>query len=125
MPKYILDLPKRPYRLWCPLTHLFSGDSERLSQGQKPPNLKADVCDLVSRSRTNGSEHLLPHTLSWRVQGTALLAEGANLMEPYSVLLQRRWLLYEGQSNEYLKSAIKIRNTSRLSCKVTTVILMV
>ena len=32
---------------------------------------------------------------------------------------------YEGGSNEYLKSAIKIRNTARLSCKLTTMILMV
>jgi len=32
---------------------------------------------------------------------------------------------YEGQSNENLKSAIKIRNTARLSCKLTTIILMV
>jgi hypothetical protein len=33
--------------------------------------------------------------------------------------------IYEGESNENLKSAIKIRNTVRLSCKLTTVILMV
>jgi len=32
---------------------------------------------------------------------------------------------YEGQSNENLKSAIKIRNTARLSCKLTTTIFMV
>ena len=32
---------------------------------------------------------------------------------------------YEGESNENLKSAIKIRNTARLSCKLTIVILMV
>jgi hypothetical protein len=32
---------------------------------------------------------------------------------------------YEGESNENLKSAIKIRNTARLSCKLTAVILMV
>ena len=31
---------------------------------------------------------------------------------------------YEGLSNENLKSVIKIRNTARLSCKLTTVILM-
>ena len=34
-------------------------------------------------------------------------------------------VIYEGESNENLKSAIKIRNTARLSCKLTTVILMV
>jgi hypothetical protein len=33
--------------------------------------------------------------------------------------------IYEGESNENLKSAIKIRNTARLFCKLTTVILMV
>jgi len=34
-------------------------------------------------------------------------------------------LFYEGESNENLRSVIKIRNTARLSCKLTTVILMV
>jgi hypothetical protein len=33
--------------------------------------------------------------------------------------------LYEGDSNENLKSAIKIQNTARLSCKITIMILMV
>jgi len=33
--------------------------------------------------------------------------------------------IYEGESNENIKSAIKIRNRVRLSCKLTTVILMV
>jgi len=33
--------------------------------------------------------------------------------------------LYEGESNENLESAIKIQNTAQLSCKLTTVILMV
>jgi hypothetical protein len=32
---------------------------------------------------------------------------------------------YEGESKENLKSAIKIGNTARFSCKLTTVILMV
>jgi hypothetical protein len=32
---------------------------------------------------------------------------------------------YEGDSNENLKSAIKIQNTARLSCKLTIMILMV
>jgi hypothetical protein len=33
--------------------------------------------------------------------------------------------LYEGDSNEKIKSAIKIQNTARLSCKLTIMILMV
>ena len=33
--------------------------------------------------------------------------------------------IYEGESNENLKSVIKVRNTAQLSCKLTTVILMV
>ena len=33
--------------------------------------------------------------------------------------------IYEGESYENLKSAIKIRNTARWSCKLTTMILMV
>ena len=32
---------------------------------------------------------------------------------------------YEGESNENLKSAIKIRKTARLSCELTTAILTV
>jgi len=41
-----------------------------------------------------------------------------NLLLPYE-------LYYEGESNENRKSAIKIRNTVRLSCKLTTMIFMV
>jgi len=33
--------------------------------------------------------------------------------------------MYEGESNENLKSVIKIWNTAQLSCKLATVILMV
>jgi hypothetical protein len=33
--------------------------------------------------------------------------------------------IYEGESNENLKCATKILNTARLSCKLTTMILMV
>jgi len=33
--------------------------------------------------------------------------------------------IYEEESNENLKRSIKIRNTARLSCKLTTMILMV
>jgi hypothetical protein len=36
-----------------------------------------------------------------------------------------RETIYEGESNENLKHAVKIRNTARLSCKLTIVILMV
>jgi hypothetical protein len=35
------------------------------------------------------------------------------------------YFIYEGYSNENLKSAIKIQNTARLSCKLTIMILMV
>jgi len=42
-----------------------------------------------------------------------------------SVLVNSSSSLYVGVSNENLKSAIKIRNTARLSCKLTIVILMV
>jgi hypothetical protein len=41
----------------------------------------------------------------------------------YQVLIMD--VLYEGDSNENLKSAIKIQNTARLSCKLTIMILMV
>ena len=33
--------------------------------------------------------------------------------------------IYEGETSESLKSAIKIRNTARLSCKLRTMILMI
>jgi len=33
--------------------------------------------------------------------------------------------MYVGESNENLESVMKIQNTARLSCKFTTVILMV
>jgi len=36
-----------------------------------------------------------------------------------------RQSIYEGQSNENFKSAIKSRNTARLSCKLTKMIFMV
>jgi hypothetical protein len=36
-----------------------------------------------------------------------------------------RFVTAEGESNANLKSAIKIRTTARLSCKLTTMILMV
>jgi len=42
---------------------------------------------------------------------------------PNSVTLVHK--MYEGESNENFKSAIKIRNTARLSCNLTTMILMV
>jgi hypothetical protein len=35
------------------------------------------------------------------------------------------FLYYEGDSNENIKSAIKIQNTARLSCKLTIMILTV
>jgi hypothetical protein len=35
------------------------------------------------------------------------------------------YLIYEGDSNKNLKSAIKIQNTAPLSCKLTIMILMV
>jgi len=34
-------------------------------------------------------------------------------------------ITHEGESNENFKSVIKIRNTARLSCKLTTILLMV
>jgi len=40
-------------------------------------------------------------------------------------VLSYYYCYYEGESNENIKSAIKIRNTARLSCTLTAVILMV
>jgi hypothetical protein len=40
-------------------------------------------------------------------------------------LKNRKNHTYEGDSNENLKSAIRIQNTARLSCKLTIMILMV
>ena len=43
----------------------------------------------------------------------------------YTFMSYKSILLYEGESNENLRSAIKIRNNALLSCKLATVILMV
>jgi hypothetical protein len=42
----------------------------------------------------------------------------------YSVL-QESSALYEGESTEKLKHVLKIENTAQLSCKLTTLIIMV
>jgi len=51
------------------------------------------------------------------------------ILENSVMCLYQAWqgldIIYEGKSSENLKSAIKIRNTARLSCKSTTAILMV
>jgi len=46
------------------------------------------------------------------------------MMKNCSTLVMFAPAIYEGESNENLKSAIEIRNTARLSCKLTTVLLM-
>jgi Fe-S oxidoreductase len=43
----------------------------------------------------------------------------------YTKLPNKMYKIYEGESNENLKSVIKIRNTTRLYCKLATVIFMV
>jgi hypothetical protein len=43
---------------------------------------------------------------------------------PYPIYIYIYIYIYEGESDENLKSAIKIRNRARLSCKLTTMILM-
>jgi hypothetical protein len=57
---------------------------------------------------------------------------GKGTMVSYSILhgtesffRNQMSVIYEGESNENLKSATKILNTARLSFKLTTVILMV
>jgi len=45
--------------------------------------------------------------------------------EVYCLFEGGAYIKYEGESNENLKSVIKIRNTARLSCKLTTMIFMV
>ena len=52
------------------------------------------------------------------------LAPGQNHINRLSAFTGR-FLTQEGVSNENIKSAIKIRNTALLSCKLTTMILMV
>jgi hypothetical protein len=90
--KYFVDLPKRRYRLCCPLTYLFSGYPERFSLGQKPPNLVADLCGLVSRSRMNGSEHRPPCALIV-CTGNGFTCRGSQRNAPLQRVEQRRWML--------------------------------
>jgi hypothetical protein len=51
----------------------------------------------------------------------------ASLRHAYlgSFFMEPRDIMYVGDSNENIKSAIKIQNTARLSCKLTIMILMV
>jgi hypothetical protein len=56
----------------------------------------------------------------------AALADFVRITEVENVYCAvRTKSLYEGDSNENLKSAIKIKKTVRLSCKLTVMILMV
>jgi len=41
------------------------------------------------------------------------------------IIFTMKSFMYGGESNENLKSVIKIQNTDRLSCKLTTMILVV
>jgi hypothetical protein len=47
------------------------------------------------------------------------------LVEAVKKFLLTEYIMYEGDTNENLKSAIKIQNTARLSCKLTTMMPMV
>jgi hypothetical protein len=49
----------------------------------------------------------------------------AHLQTPAGAISTTTEQAYEGDSNENVKSAIKIQNTARLSCKLTIMILMV
>jgi hypothetical protein len=40
------------------------------------------------------------------------------------IYIETRRPMYEGDSNENIKSAIKIQNTARLSCKFTIIIIL-
>jgi hypothetical protein len=59
-------------------------------------------------------------TIELTVSGTGL-ARDSQLSSITSTICH----IYEGESNENLRSAMKIRNTVRLSCKLATVLLMV
>jgi hypothetical protein len=87
------------------------------------------VSDTWERNWNKSAEHLISYVLdmsvklhkkqsawdSWYIIPSIKINESLCLMGHYT---------YEGESNENLKSAIKILNTARLSCKLTTVLLM-
>jgi len=56
-------------------------------------------------------------TVTWKISAT--------ISRQIPQCRPNRFSIYEGESNENLKSVIKIQNTARLSCKLTTMILMV
>jgi hypothetical protein len=57
--------------------------------------------------------------LNWRAVSEYEMGGGITILKNYSINI------YEGDSNENFKSAIKIQKTARLSCKLTIMILMV
>ena len=62
-----------------------------------------------------------PSIVTCRKTGTFAVV---NSIKNLSMKLFYCYLIYEGESNENLKSAIKILNTARLSFKLATMILM-
>ena len=68
---------------------------------------------------------LLSHTITMTTDSLSF----PRILENSAMCLYQVWhgldITYEEEPNENLKSAITIRNTARLSCKLTTVILMV
>ena len=93
---------------------------------------------LSFRSFVNFSLYTLPSFLSFCLNFQLPLLSHTitmtslsfpRILENSAMCLYQVWqgldITSEEESNENLKSAIKIRNTARLSCKLTTVILMV
>jgi hypothetical protein len=96
------------------------------------------LCLLVSlywNPTTNGRKSWIPkfsHEFIWQLMWTAWRKDMVAFMCPQSFCCVGcgmctitggywRWCIrYGGESNENLKSAIKIQNTARLSCKLTT-----
>jgi hypothetical protein len=88
----------------------------------------ADIVRFIKSRRTAWLGHVMrmddkrtaKRISEWKHTGTRI-----------RVRPRKRWILdieedmYEGNSNEHLKIAIKIQNTARLSCKLTIMILMV
>ena len=68
---------------------------------------------------------LLSHTITMTIDSLSF----PHILENSAMCLYRVWqgldIIYEEESNENLTSAIITLNTARLSCKLTTVILMV
>jgi hypothetical protein len=131
MPGYQLAQPNiRRCRKSCPGVTLFCNlrTSVPLQTWSYKNHVHVPFCQYKSCPRVTWSTKNLTWDSLWQTAG--LRGEYKRLryhkyaFNIHGSVHRKNILIYEGDSNENLKSAIKIRNTARLLCKLTTVLLM-